>query len=199
MSNREDGATLIVPVLHHVSIKTTRLQEMVDWYCKFIGMKFVFQFPGAAFLSHDEANHRLALFTSPGIQEDSNRLIHNGIHHFSFEYPTVDALIDKYKQLKEMGIEPHLVMNQGATTSFYYIDPDGCSVELQIDNFGSWKTSTEWMKTSMASQPNVIGVTFDPDAWVAARQEGASLEDLNRRSVAEEFPPTRPMDIRLPM
>jgi len=32
--------------------------------------------------------------------------------------------------------------------SLKYIDPDGNFVELQSDNFGGWKRSTEWMRMS---------------------------------------------------
>ena len=34
------------------------------------------------------------------------------------------------------------------TFSYYYKDPDGNHVELQVDNFGDWGASTEWMRTS---------------------------------------------------
>jgi catechol 2,3-dioxygenase len=36
------------PVLHHVNLKTTRLQEMIDWYGTVVGSKPNFQFPGGS-------------------------------------------------------------------------------------------------------------------------------------------------------
>ena len=27
------------PVLHHVNLKTTRMQEMIDWYARVVGME----------------------------------------------------------------------------------------------------------------------------------------------------------------
>jgi catechol 2,3-dioxygenase len=39
-------------------------------------------------------------------------------------------------QLKGLGIEPVLSTDHGATTLFYYEDPDRNSVELTVDNFG---------------------------------------------------------------
>ncbi len=185
-------------VFHHVNIKTTRLQEMIDWYGTVLGMKVNFRFPYGAFLSHDEANHRIALLAFPGIIDDPDRVAHIGMHHVAFEYPSIDMLIDTYLRLKEVQIKPHFVVNHGVTTSFYYQDPDGGSVELQVDNLGSWIASTEWMKERQATVPNVVGVTFDPEAWIMARRAGASLEELDRRSMAGEFPPTGPMDLRLP-
>ena len=49
------------PTLHHVNLKTTRLQEMIDWYGTVVGSRPNFQFPGGAWLTRDGANHRIAL------------------------------------------------------------------------------------------------------------------------------------------
>ena len=43
------------PVLHHVNLKTTRLQAMIDWYAAAIGTEVVFQNEVAAWLSNDGA------------------------------------------------------------------------------------------------------------------------------------------------
>ena len=72
------------PVLHHVTLKTTRMQAMIDWYGKVAGMTTHFAFPGGAWLSNDAANHRLALLTSPSISDDPDKLAHTGLHHFAF-------------------------------------------------------------------------------------------------------------------
>ncbi|MGH2482232.1 MAG: VOC family protein, partial [Ktedonobacteraceae bacterium] len=44
--------------MHHINLKTGRLQEMIDWYGTVVGMKPNYQFPGGAWLTNDEANHR---------------------------------------------------------------------------------------------------------------------------------------------
>jgi catechol 2,3-dioxygenase len=44
----------------------------------------------------------------------------------------------------------------------YYSDPDDDLVELQVDNFGDWSKSSEWMRTSPEFAANPIGVFFDP-------------------------------------
>ena len=43
--------TIVHPELHHINLKTTRLQKMVDWYGKVVGTEVVFQFPGGAWLT----------------------------------------------------------------------------------------------------------------------------------------------------
>jgi catechol 2,3-dioxygenase len=43
-------------------------------------------------------------------------------------------------------------------------------VELQVDNFGNWEASAEWMRTSEDFRRDPIGSVFDPDAvWQLMR------------------------------
>ncbi len=199
MSQLSDGTNIIRPTLHHINLKTMRLQEMIEWYTTVVGMKPTFQFPGGAWLSNDEANHRLALLTSPQLSEDSDKWAHTGMHHSAFEYPTMGIQLDAYSRLKTLGIVPHACLDHGMTMSFYYEDPDGNSVELQSDNFGSWQESSEWMRSSPQFASNPIGIPVDPDQIVTARQDGASFAELHRRAYAGEFMPSSPMDLHVPL
>jgi catechol-2,3-dioxygenase len=199
MTQRFDGSARALPVLHHVNLKTTRLQEMIDWYATTVGLTTVFQFPGGAWLTNDAANHRLALLTSSQLSDDAGKLVHTGIHHIAFEYATLDDLLQAYTRLKERGIKPHMALDHGMTLSFYYVDPDGNSVELQIDNFGDWTQSQEWMRTSPDFAADPIGKFVDPEQIIAARQTGVSLAEIHRRAYAGEFPPSAPMDPRIPL
>ena len=187
------------PILHHVNLKTTRLQEMIDWYATAAGMTTVFLFPGGAWLTNDAANHRLALLTSSKMSDDANKLVHTGLHHTAFEYATIDDLLSAYTHLKEREIMPHMALDHGMTLSFYYVDPDGNSVEFQVDNFGDWAQSKEWMRSSPDFAADPIGQFVDPDKIVAARKAGASHEEIHRRAYAGEFPPSGPVDPRVPL
>ena len=187
------------PILHHFNLKTSRLEEMIAWYGVVVGMKPNYAFPGGAWLTNDEANHRLALLVSPMLRDDPDKLMHNGFHHSAFEYPSMGDLLNTYVRLKALGIEPHASLDHGLTTSFYYLDPDGNSVELQSDNFGSWAESSEWMRTSPQFVANPIGMPVDPAQLLAAYQAGASFAELHRRAYAGEFQPAAPQDLRIPM
>jgi catechol 2,3-dioxygenase len=187
------------PVLHHVNLKTRRLQAMIDWYGVVTGMTARYVFPGGAWLSNDAANHRLALLATPTLDDDPDKLAHTGLHHTAFEFADMDALLDTYVRLKEAGIEPHMSLDHGMTLSFYYVDPDGNSVELQCDIFGAWDRSTHWMTTSAEFAANPIGAPVDGDSLIDARAAGASQAELHRRAYAGEFPPRKPMDPRVPL
>ncbi len=120
------------------------------------------------------------------------------MHHLAFEYPDIDALLSTYERLRNEGIIPHACLDHGLTTSLYYVDPDGNSVELQVDNFGDWEASSEWMRTAPEFQSNPIGVNTEPQRLHQAWKDGANGAELHRRSVAGEFDPGTPLDLRLP-
>jgi len=199
MSHVSEETTTVQPTLHHFNLKTSRLHEMIEWYGTVVGMTSNYTFPGGAWLTNDEANHRLALLVSPALSDDPDKLMHNGFHHSAFEYPSMGALLDTYSRLKALGIEPHASLDHGLTTSFYYEDPDGNSVELQADNFGSWQESSEWMRTSPQFAANPIGMPVDPEQMVAAHDAGASFAELHQRAYNGEFQPSRPQDLHVPL
>ena len=188
----------VKPVLHHVTFKTTRLNEMIEWYGNVVGMVPNYRDTVAAWMSNDAANHRVALLAVPGIEDDPARIPHAGMHHSAFEYPSIDHLLETYERLKGEGIKPHASLDHGVTTSLYYVDPDGNSVELQVDNFGDWHASSEWMRTAPEFKTNPIGVQIDPDKLLSAWRAGADAGELHRRGYAGEFDPGTPLDLRLP-
>ncbi|MEA2143506.1 MAG: hypothetical protein QOI64_1936 [Solirubrobacteraceae bacterium] len=188
----------IAPTLHHVTFKTTRLQEMIDWYGTVVGTTVNHQFDGGAWLTNDGANHRIALLALPGMRDDDDKIAHTGMHHSAFEYGSMGDLLDSYVRLRDEGIVPHACLDHGMTLSMYYADPDGNSVELQCDEFGDWARSSEWMRTAEEFTANPIGMAFDPDLLVAARDAGATPDELHKRAYAGEFDPGTPLDLRLP-
>ena len=181
------NASVISPALHHVNLKTTQVQAMIDWYGTVVGSKATFQFPGGAWLTNDGANHRIALLALPGYEDDPNKDRHTGLHHTAFEYGTFEDLMNSYERLHDAGIEPEFCLDHGMTVSMYYRDPDRNMVELQCDIFGAWEKSKKWMETSPAFAQNPIGVFFEPDKVLAAHRKGAALEELHRRMTAAEF------------
>jgi catechol-2,3-dioxygenase len=186
------------PVMHHVNLKTTRLAEMIEWYGQMVGMRPNFRSDAIAFLTNDAANHRVALLAVPGLEDDPDKVAHTGIHHTAFEFDTLEQLLTRYQTLKTAGIVPHACLDHGLTTSFYYEDPDGNSVEMQADNFDDWAASTEWLRTAPEFAANPIGVYVDPDQIVEAQRGGMSAEEIHRRGYAGEFAPATPQDLHLP-
>jgi 2-keto-4-pentenoate hydratase/2-oxohepta-3-ene-1,7-dioic acid hydratase in catechol pathway/catechol 2,3-dioxygenase-like lactoylglutathione lyase family enzyme len=167
--------TVIHPKFHHVNLKTTRLQEMIDFYRELVGAEVIFQDQVGAWLSNDDANHRIALLAFPNFVDDPDKDNRTGMHHSAFEYTSFDELNSSYLRLKEAGITPALCLDHGMTLSYYYADPDGNNVELQVDNFSSCEKSKEWMSTSDEFKANPIDVFVDPDRVAADYADGLGL------------------------
>ena len=190
--------TTIKPTLHHVTLKTSRLQEMVDWYKTILGLDVLFQNDSNAWTTNDGANHRIAFLSAPGLGDDPERRRHNSMHHSAFEYASFADLMASFERLKGEGVVPAFSLEHGMTCSLYYRDPDGNFVELQCDNFGDWARSSEWMRTSPVFAENPIGVFFDPDRVHRAFSSGRSFEDLQAAIRAGEFAPEGTPDLGLP-
>lgn len=172
--------------LHHIAFRTARSREMREFYMTFLGVHPILEVEGfATFFTFDQAHHRLVLFynsacTAPGP-------LSQGMHHVAFEHDSVDDLMCVYQRLKRQGIRPHLVMDHGPTLAAYYHDPDGNSIELQIDNFGSDpRKSLEAMQALQAS-PNPFGSVVNLETYLAAWQAGATLAELHERAYQGEF------------
>lgn len=180
---------VIKPVLHHVTIKTSRLQQMVDWYKLVLGTDVTFQDAFNAWTTNDGANHRIAFLSVPGLEADAEKVKHTGMHHSAFEYASFGDLMSSYERLRAEGVLPAFSLDHGLTISLYYCDPEGNYVELQSDNFGDWQQSTHFMRTSKDFQSNPIGTFFDPEKVWTAHVAGESFATLQPAIRAGTFTP----------
>jgi catechol 2,3-dioxygenase len=189
-------ASVIHPKFHHVNLKTTRLQEMIAFYRTLVGAEVVFQDQVGAWLSNDGANHRVALLAFPSFVEDPEKDTRTGMHHSAFEYAGFEELNSSYLRLKDEEITPALCLDHGMTLSYYYADPDGNHVELQVDCFGDWNRSTEWMRTSDEFKANPIGVFVDPEQIAADHAAGMSFAEIHAKAMSGGYAPEQaPVEI----
>src|SRR5882762_7054726 len=102
--SKEEERGVIKPTLHHVNLKTTRLQEMIDWYGRVAGFEVTHRAPVGAWLTNDAANHRLALLALPGLMDDPSKDSRTGLHHTAFEFASPGELFDSFDRLRKLGI-----------------------------------------------------------------------------------------------
>ena len=202
LSTTEEGspmstdAPVIHPKFHHVNLKTVRLQEMIDWYSTLVGAEVLYQYELGAWISNDDANHRIALLAFPNFVEDPEKDTRAGLHHTAFEYESFEELNASYLRLKAAGIVPDFCLDHGMTFSYYYRDPDGNHVELQVDNFGDWSQSSAWMRESLQFHEDPLGKFVDPDRVAAAYAAGTSFEEIHARAMAGQLAPdANPVDL----
>ena len=180
------------PKLHHATFMTMDVDAMVAFYELVAGLQPVYYAEHAAWLTNDEANHRIALLRLPGVHPPADKPNSAGLHHTAFEYDSFDGWIDNYERLRDAGIRPVVCLDHGMTMSMYYQDPDGNGVEIQVDVFDDWAVSKEWMWASQEFSEDQIGPQFDPEKVLAAYRLGASRDEVHTRARKGEFAPDRP-------
>ncbi len=190
---------IIKPAFHHVTFKTSRLAEMVAWYGTVVGARPTFQDANNAWTTNDEANHRVAFLSTPGLGDDPDKRSHNGIHHSAFEYESFADLMSSYARLRDEGIEPAFSLDHGMTISIYYKDPEGNFVELQCDSYGDWRQSSEWMRSSPDFAANPIGTFFDPERVYQAHKGGQGFDELHVAMRRGDYQPAGTPDLGLPV
>lgn len=180
------------PRYAHTVLMTNRVAEMRDWYCTVLGAHVVYENPMLCFITFDDEHHRMAFASAP--QQLPERPPNStGLMHTAYTFPDLATLLDHYAALKSAGIEPHVPMQHGVTTSLYYLDPDGQFVELQIDNFAHAEDATDYMHGEEFSA-NPIGVLYNPQRMLDELRSGVDEATLKTRAWALDDPqPDNPM------
>lgn len=184
--NDEDLPPIAPASFHHLALLTARFEEMRAFYRTFLGVRPVLEIEGiGGFYTFDLAHHRLVLFKDPSCKERAANSA--GMHHLAFTYASVDDLMRVYQHLKRQGIIPAYVMHHGANTSFYYKDPDDNLMELQIDNFGADAQKGLEFFSRFQSHPFDLARPVNPESYLAAWQQGATLAELHEQAFAGAF------------
>src|ERR1700737_912304 len=103
---------VIKPALHHVTFKTARLDEMMAWYATVLGGKINFKDDHNGWMTNDQANHRFAFLSVPGLEDDPDKVKHNAMHHSAFEYESFSDLMSSYARMRDEGIVPAFSLDQ---------------------------------------------------------------------------------------
>jgi len=168
------------PRLAHCVFRTNQLPQLVDWYCKLLGAHINHGTDKIAFLTNDDEHHRVALVAmehyaarTPGVTV--------GFYHAAFSHADLGELLQGYRALKEQGIKPYRCINHGPTLSFYYRDPDGNEIEMQVDACPDAASTNACMR-SEAFARNPIGIAVVPEDLIAQRTAGVPDSVLLRRA-----------------
>jgi catechol-2,3-dioxygenase len=167
------------PRLAHCVFRTNQLATMVDWYCKLLRARVNHASDKIAFLTNDEEHHRIALVALEPY-EDKPKGVTVGFYHAAFAYASLGDLLEGYRALGEQGIKPYRSINHGPTLSFYYRDPDGNEIEMQVDTFPDSASTNAFMR-SEAFARNPIGVLVVPEDLIARRAAGEPDSSILRR------------------
>jgi catechol 2,3-dioxygenase-like lactoylglutathione lyase family enzyme len=164
--------------LAHFVRRTSQPEALVDWYVRVLGARVVFSEGPLAFLTFDDEHHRMAVIGIPDLPPRAEGA--SGTDHVAFTYEDLGDLLYTYERLARSGIEPFWCVNHGPTTSMYFKDPDGNSIELQVDNFATPAETDAWLRSGAFAE-NPIGVIFDPAELLARYKAGEPVKDLVAR------------------
>ncbi|MGD9944378.1 MAG: VOC family protein [Burkholderiaceae bacterium] len=184
-------ASVAPAMFAHMVLQTARFEQMKHWYCLVLSAHVVHEGHGLCFLTYDDEHHRVALRHVPELAARDDGAA--GVHHVAYTFSELGQLLATYTRLRNEGIEPWWAINHGPTVSFYYRDPDGNRVELQVDNFSSKEEAARFFDSEEFAR-NPIGVKIDPQALIRDFEAGVPLHELLRRP---PLPPgTTPADMR---
>jgi len=186
--------------LSEAILKTSRLDEMKAWYTIVLGLPPFFEHTPAkgtkvldlggqtrasdlrmCFFRLSAAFpyiQQMGLFEEPGTLADPVKGS-PGLHHVQLMNASIDALCDKYEELRAKDIRPHRSTNHGPMTSFYYRDPDGNNIEITAQNFPTLEAMATFMRSD-AFRANPSGNEIDPEDFVGRFRAGTSVEELVR-------------------
>lgn len=172
-------ATILRPSsLAHVVFRTANICAMVDYWSTFLGAERVFENEFIAFLRFDDEHHRVAIINEEGTLPHVPNSA--GLHHVAFTYGSLQALLQAFQLREKLGIQPTWCVNHGPTTSIYYKDPDGNSIETQVDNYDTVEEANAFM-TSKQFKENPIGTEFDPTDMLRRVEAGADEKVMKQR------------------
>jgi len=173
-----DSRPIAPSLFAHFVLRSSNMPAMVDWYLTVLNMHVVKRNDFITFLTYDDEHHRLAIVNIPGLHKADDRSW--GLAHVAYTFRDVGELLSSYRRLKDKGIVPYRPIHHGPTLSMYYHDPDGNSVEMQVDCFKTKHEASAYFQSESFTK-NPIGVNFDPDKLVADFERGVPETELLRQ------------------
>ena len=159
--------------IHHMHVYSdVKYDEMVEFYQWLFNGEVIRVNPnGLTFISYDDHDHRVVIIKREGWGRKPERPI--GVSHLAFAYSSLGELLYVYQRMKERGFKPDWTVNHGNSTSFYYSDPDGNTVETMMDNYTpletqNYKRHYQWSEYfGQMDEAN-----FDPDKMLTLYESG---------------------------
>jgi catechol 2,3-dioxygenase-like lactoylglutathione lyase family enzyme len=177
------------PTFSHALFMTRRFEEMKAWYINVFGAEIVHGDPALAFLTYDDESHRFAIANLDVLKPDTpadSAPGEIGLNHIAYTYASAAHLLETYARLRDQGLTPYWPVHHGFTLSFYYQDPDGNRIELQVETCNS-KDAFDYMRSD-AFANNPVGVEVDPEVLLARCHAGASEAELTARPEGKPSP-----------
>lgn len=159
--------------IHHVAYRCKNAKETVEWYAKYLDMKYILAFAEDRVPSTQEFDPYMHVFidagggnvlaffelpTQPPMGRDLNTPIWT--QHLALEVDSIETLLEAKAKLEADGIEVTGPTDHTLFKSIYFFDPNGHRLELAVDTSMpdvlqrvdevKWDMLNEWDKTKRA-------------------------------------------------
>lgn len=161
--------------IHHVAYRCKNAKETVEWYGKYLNMRFILAIAENEVPSTKEADPYMHIFldagngnvlaffelpTRPPMGRDPNTP--TWTQHLALEVDSIDDLLDTKARLEADGIDVIGPTDHTLFQSIYFFDPSGHRLELaantatpkmnQLLDEVKWQMLEEWDQTKRAPQ-----------------------------------------------
>ncbi len=188
------SGTFPAPQFSEVILKTSRFAQVREWYETVTDVRAFFvrndaqqpTWAGALniafirlYMSYPYTQV-LGIFEIPAVAGTAdNQKGAPGLHHMQLRHASLAHLFARYEVLGARGILPMREFNHGPGTSFYYLDPDGNTVELSAANFAQESDYLAYFQ-SESYRRNISGIEINAAEYVARYRAGTPQEELVR-------------------
>ena len=119
--------------LHHVSIRTKRLEELLNYYTTFFCAEIVHKFIASngfcyGYMLKFNGGGIIELIFSDLLGAETNENAMNGLHHFCLALENLDDFLAKFP--KEFILEPIKIGKTDLVRQVMLLDPDKNRIEL---------------------------------------------------------------------
>ena len=150
----------LIRKVHHVAYRCKDAKQTVEWYGKYLGMKFILAIAEDAVPSTGEADPYMHVFldagagnilaffelpNQPDMGKDPNTP--DWVQHIAFEVADLDALLAAKDHIEGQGVEVIGPTCHGIFQSIYFFDPNGHRLELAC-NIGTPDQYAEMQRTA---------------------------------------------------
>ncbi len=164
--------------LSEIVLRTANYQELKDWYQAALGVDPYLDNDRACFrrLYNEYPYQQLfVIFNKPEVKAQSEPV--SCLDHVQLRCASLGDLVQRYERLRDVGITPYRSVNRGRSTSCYYHDPDGNTLEFSAVNFDSEQEYLAYLETNTAPAFG-SGTQIDPDEFAARFHSGVPRAEL---------------------
>ena len=159
--------------VHHVAYRCNDAKETVEWYQKYLDMKFVLAIAENEVPSTREPDPYMHVFLDAGggnvlaffelptkAKMDRDRNTPTWVQHLAFKVGSINILFEAKKRLEEGGHDVLGPVDHTIIQSIYFFDPNGHRIELTVNTMTpemerkldavKWDMLNEWSITRKA-------------------------------------------------